>query len=230
MALHLQELGEATYRFCITPTGRELPPMVEHWKHLECLLGQELIRIPAPSLVDLILKYKALPNWRMRWCTRQIKIEPFMAYAAASAPAVCYGGLRSDEGEDRDGTNWNGVEGVTQATPLVSWGWGIGKVIEYLRTRGVVVPERSDCDWCFWQRMGEWWRLWRDWPQQWREGEAVELLTGHTFRSDQRDSWPASMVEMRKKFEAGFVPKDAAQTLLPMDVSTRSAMCAWCAR
>lgn len=231
LALRLAETEPHTdFEFCITPTGRELPPMQEHWKRLECLLERPLTRIAAPSLLDLIKKYQGLPSWRMRWCTRLIKIEPFMQYAAAAAPAVCHVGIRADEADDREGTDWKGIEGVTQSLDLVRWGWGINQVKDYLRKRNVVIPERTDCDWCFFQRLGEWWRLWRDYPEQWREGEAVEDWTGHTFRSDGRDSWPASMKGMREMFEAGYVPQGAAQTNLPLDVAERPSMCAWCAR
>lgn len=231
LALRLAEINLGTdYQFAITPTGRELPTMTEHWGRLECLLGKPLQRIPAPTLLDLIVKYKALPNWRMRWCTRQVKIEPFMAYAQSLAPAICYVGIRADEADGREGTDWNGVEGVTQSTPLVTWGWGVNQVKEYLRERGVTIPPRSDCDWCFYQRLAEWFRLWRDWPDQWMEGEAIEEWTGHTFRSAGRDSWPASMKAMRKLFEAGRIPKGAAQEDLPLDIAERETMCAWCAR
>jgi 3'-phosphoadenosine 5'-phosphosulfate sulfotransferase (PAPS reductase)/FAD synthetase len=230
MALRLAELGEAKYQFCITPTGRELPPMLAHWAKLECLLGQPLLRVPGPDLLELIKKYRAVPNWRMRWCTRQIKIEPFMAFAAQAAPAICYVGIRADEARERDGTDWNGIEHVRQATPLVEWGWNLGQVKEYLRQRKVIVPARTDCDICFFQRTGEWWTLWRDYPERWREGEALEEWTGHTFRSAERDSWPVTMKEMRQRFEIGEVPKGANQLSFQLDVSERPAMCAWCAR
>lgn len=230
MALHLAEVEPDEYEYCITPTGRELPVMFAHWQKLECLLGKSLTRIPGPTLLDRIKQYRTLPNFRMRYCTREVKIEPFMAYVAANSPAVCYVGIRFDEVEDREGTNWNGVEGVTQNLPLVRWGWGINRVREYLRKRSVSVPERTDCDMCYHQRIGEWWRLWRDNLDRWMEIEALETWTGHTLRSEQRDSWPASLAGMRKQFEAGYVPKGAAQTVMPLDVSERPTMCAWCAR
>lgn len=234
MALRLAEVEPRDYEFCITPTDRELPEMDAHWKKLECLLGCELKRLPGPKFNELVVKQKALPNHRMRWCTRLIKIEPFIAYALNVAPAVCYVGIRADEvGDgtaDRQGTNWNGIDGVTQDLPLTRWGWGLSKVFGYLEQRGVVVPERTDCDICYHQRIGEWWRLWRNYPDRWMEGEALEEFTGHTMRSDQRDSWPASMKEMRLKFESGLVPKGADQLQMPMHVSARPTMCAWCAR
>jgi hypothetical protein len=230
MALRLQEVEPRGYQFCVTPTGRELPPMTEHWKRLECLLGQPLVRVPAPTLLDLIKKYRALPNWRMRWCTRQVKIEPFQQHALANLPATCYVGIRADEVAEREGSDHTGLDGVQQDFPLVRRGWSLSHVKDYLRRLNIVIPPRGDCDWCFFQQLAEWWRLWHDWPEQWMEGEAVEEWTGHTFRSDKRDTWPASMKGLREMFEKGFVPKGADQTHLPFDIAERPAMCAWCAR
>lgn len=230
MALRLAEVEPDNYEYCITPTGRELPEMVEHWQKLECLLGKPLTRIPGPSLLDKIKQYKTLPNFRLRYCTREVKIEPFIAYATKRAPAICYVGIRADEADDREGTNWNGIEGVKQNLPLVRWGWGVNKVRDYLRERGVTIPQRTDCDCCYHQQLGEWWRLWRDHKDRWEEIEALEIWTGHTLRSEQRDSWPASLKDLRAKFEAGYMPKGAAQQTIPLDVAERSTMCAWCAR
>lgn len=233
MALELQEREPGDYEFAITPTGRELPPMVAHWENLERILGKKLIRVPAPTLGDLIIKQRALPNQRMRWCTRMVKIEPFIAYAESKKPAVCCVGIRADEvnGDNaRQGTDWNGIDGVVQDFPMVRWGWGISQVKDRLGKRGIIVPERTDCDICFFQRIAEWWRLWRDYPDKWEEGEAYEAFTGHTLRSDQRDTWPASMKGLRSKFEAGFIPKGAAQLEMKTEISQRPTMCAWCAR
>ena len=113
MALRLQEIEPRLYEFCITPTGRELPVMTEHWKHLECLLGQSLVRVPGPTLIESIVRNKTLPNWHVRFCTREVKIEPFQAYSAAKAPVICYVGIRADEVGEREGTRDN-IEGVNQ--------------------------------------------------------------------------------------------------------------------
>ena len=230
MALRLAEIEPRNYQFCITPTGRELPEMLDHWKRIECLLGKPLHRVVGPSLLDLIKKYKTLPNFRMRYCTREVKIEPFINHAEMSRPAVCYVGIRADEADEREGTNWNGIEGVTQDLPLVRWGWGVNRVKDYLRRRDVKIPQRTDCDLCYHQQIGEWWRLWRDHKDRWQEIIALEEFTGHTLRSEQRDSWPAGIKELGIKFEAGFVPKNAAQEQLPIDAASRPTMCAWCAR
>lgn len=228
MALRLAEIEPRNYQFCITPTGRELPEMQEHWSHLECLLGKPLVRVPGPTLLDRIKAYKALPNFRMRWCTREVKIEPFLLYARRHIPAVSYVGIRADE-TDRSGSVGL-AEGIVQDLPLVRWGWGINQVIAYLHKRGVVIPARTDCDCCFFQRLAEWWKLWRDHQDLWLELEALEAWTGHTLRTEGRDTWPTSLRGLREVFEKGFVPKGANQTEMQFDVASRSSMCAWCAR
>ena len=123
------------------------------------------------------------------------------------SPAVSYVGLRADE-EEREGGDYAAVPGVEMRFPMREWGWGLADVVEYLRQRGVSIPKRTDCLKCFFQRLIEWYEFWRDYPDSWREGEALEDLTGHTFRSPGRDTWPASMRGLRERFEAGIVPKD----------------------
>lgn len=224
MALRLMEKeGDRGYEFAITPTGRELPEMEAHWAKLEKLLGRQLIRVPGPSLLDRIKAYKAVPNFRMRWCTREVKIEPFIQYVREAVPATCYVGIRADEAEDREGTSWHGIEGVRQDLPLVRWGWNLKMVQEYLAYHGVEVPERTDCDLCYHQRLIEWWRLWKNHPDRYQEAVALETWTGHTLRSEQRDTWPASLAEMRVRFEAGQIPRERK-------AAKRATMCAWCAR
>jgi 3'-phosphoadenosine 5'-phosphosulfate sulfotransferase (PAPS reductase)/FAD synthetase len=232
MALRLAESEPRDYSYVVTPTGQELPEMQEHWKRLSCLLGRKLVKLQGPTMEELVMKWNALPNWRMRWCTKEIKIKPFMSYVSAMVPAVVYIGLRADEvGEDaREGTNWKGVEGVTQDSPLVRWGWGISRVIQYLSDCGVAIPERTDCDMCFFQRVSEWWRLWHLHRERFEKAAEWETITGHTLRTEKPGPWPTSLRELGKRFEAGYVPKGADQLNMRFDIAERKTMCAWCAR
>lgn len=88
------------------------------------------------------------------------------------------------------------------------------------------MPARTDCAVCFFQRLGEWYRLWLDYPEEWARGEEAERLTGHTFRSAGRDSWPASMEGLRREFEAGRVPTSELQ--LQMFDSIAESKCRMC--
>ena len=221
MGLRLQELHpEIDYRFVITPTGDELPEMYDHWRKLEGLLGKSLTVVTSGhSLQGLIRDQKMLPNHRMRWCTRILKIEPFNAYLAEHAPAVSYVGLRADE-ESRKGNVYGGVEGIEQRYPLREWGFGLTEVLDYLEERGITIPKRTDCARCFFQRNGEWWNLWKEHPDKFAEAEADEELTGHSFK------WQRPLREMRADFERGKWPKGAGQIKLFSD--ERADMCRAC--
>ena len=224
MALQLAEVEPRDYRYVITPTGDELPEMVDHWKLLSKLLGKQLTVVSRESLNGLIRRQNALPNWRMRWCTRAIKIEPFIAYMADAAPAVAYVGLRADE-ESREGAVYGDVANVTQRWPLQEWGWGVRQVWDYLDSRGVTIPPRTDCARCFFQTLSEWYILWRDHPETYADAERQEAETGHTFRSPGRDTWPADLKSLRLRFETGDAPKGANQIGL---FDARPGMCRAC--
>ena len=201
LALRLGELG-ADFSLLFTPTGNELPDLREHIDRVVAMTGRSLVEPPNRSLDFWIRYHEALPNDRMRWCTRQIKIEPCLAFLRSQPGAVLYVGLRADEEERR------GIYSATVDTqfPMREWGWGLAEVQKYLRQRGVSVPARTDCAVCYGQRIEEWWNLWRQHPEKFAEGEAYEALTGHTFRSSQRDSWPAALSALREEFESGRLP------------------------
>lgn len=147
-----------------------------------------------------------LPNFRARWCTRILKIEPTIEFMESLPPgSTLYVGLRADE-EERQGIFG---EDINIEFPLRSWGWGEAHVWRYLALRSVRIPNRSDCALCYGQRLGEWYALWRKHPDRFALGEALEVIYGHTFRSAQRDTWPASMRGLRERFERGDVPRGA---------------------
>lgn len=207
MALRLAEIEPRDYIYVCTPTGNEPVEMFAHWRKLGDLLGKPLLPIMGGTLISLIEKQNALPNWRQRWCTRMLKIEPYANWLSKQGECVSYVGLRADE-PDREGGDYLDIPGVQMKFPMRDWGWGIKDVLGYLKQRGVSIPKRTDCLLCFFQRLIEWFEFWQSSPGGWAEGERMEALTGHTFRSPGRDTWPASMAGLRARFEAGDVPKD----------------------
>lgn len=204
MSLRLAEVEPREYEYVITPTGNELPEMQQHWNRMAALLGKPLTVLKpfdGDGLAAVIRQEGMIPNFRARFCTRILKIEPMQVWLAANAPAVQYVGLRADE-EHREGM-YGVAPGITQRYPLREWGWGIDDVWNYLDERGVTIPERTDCALCFFQRLPEWKRLRKRHPESYAAGERIEAEMGHTFRSKSRDSWPAGLTELRAAFDSG---------------------------
>lgn len=226
MSLALIEREPRPYTFVCTPTGDELPDMVAHMMRLEVILGQEIVKLTNGTLASQIELNHMLPNFRARWCTRLLKLKPFGVFMEEHAPCVAYVGLRDDE-DEREGTRPGGDSApigtdVVQDFPFQRWGWGIDHVKAVLFKHGVNVPERTDCARCPYQKLGEWWNLWNQHPEIYASAEADEAKWGHTFRSAQRDSWPAGLKELRLLFEAGKKPDRSLNGM------ARDGMCRAC--
>lgn len=229
MALRLREVEpETDFTFVCTPTGKELDEMFEHWRGLGELLGKPLLPVLPPRGFDALIEaYHMLPNARMRWCTRELKIQPMKAYLFAHAPCVHYVGLRADE-EERVGI-YGEMKGVEQRYPLREWGWGLSAVLNYLTEQGVSIPQRTDCDCCFFQTIAEWYLLWTRHPERYEAAAAKERFTGHTWRSKSRDTWPASLDLLRAEFESGRpIPNLEKHLQMRLSVTDRRHMCRAC--
>jgi PP-loop superfamily ATP-utilizing enzyme len=196
LALELAEREPRDYEFICTPTGNESPEMEAHWRKLEGLLGKNITRLTNGTLESWMQKFKALPNGRMRWCTRLLKIVPTIEYIKANQPAVLYVGLRADE-ETREGIYGDEVE---SRFPFREWGWGVKEVLESLERRGVTIPERTDCEWCYAQQIVEWYLLLYKRPESFEKAIDYEREYQHTFRSPSRDTWPAELEGLRQEF------------------------------
>ncbi len=228
LALALAEREPRQYNFVCTPTGNELDPMFAHWRKLAKMLGAPLIPIVGGTLSSIIAEQGAIPNHRMRFCTRLLKIEPYGRFIQSALPAVSYVGLRADE-EDRKGITHGGdflptaETRLTQRYPLQEWGFGIKDVQDFLDKRGITIPERTDCAWCFFQKLGEWYNLWKDYPALYAEGVAIEEKYGYTFRSKDRDSWPAALKDLAAEFASGHIPERSLNMM-----ASRKGMCRAC--
>jgi 3'-phosphoadenosine 5'-phosphosulfate sulfotransferase (PAPS reductase)/FAD synthetase len=211
LALRLAEVEPRDYVYICTPTGDELPEMEGHWRKLSKLLGQPILRLrdpETPTIYDLIRKFEMLPNWRARWCTRILKIETAQSFYDMVKPAVIYVGLRADE-EKRKG-NKLFDDAIEQRFPMQEWGWGVGDVLSYLDKIGVKIPIRTDCAMCFYQRIGEWWNLWKYYPELFRRISNLENEIGHTLLSPGKwTNWPHKLDDLAVEFESGRIPRGA---------------------
>lgn len=235
MALHLAEAEPRNYMYVCTPTGDELPEMIVHWKQLGELLGKPLLPITGGiSLQGLIRRERMLPNNKARWCTRKLKLEPYYRWLGEQTPCVSYVGLRADE-PSRVGMEFPAGNGIDIRFPMREWGWKLVDVLSYLEQRNIHIPARTDCARCYHQTLGEWWRLWKIHPEIYRDAERQEIQIqecyskNYTFRSPQRDTWPADLSKLRQRFEDGHVPP---RTIIQEDIFTggarRPTMCRPC--
>lgn len=227
LALWLQENEPRDYIYVCTPTGDELPPMIEWWKELGRILGKPILPVTSGrSLGGLIQIERCLPNWRMRFCTPALKIEPFQRFIMQHLPCTIYVGMRADE--VRDGGDYSALGSllVRQRFPFVENGYDLPDVLSYLRCRGVLnkIPERTDCGSCFFQTLWEWYQLWLHYPARFELYCQWEDATGHTLRSESRDSWPASLRKLGTMFALGCIPKERKT------MKDRARMCSTCAR
>jgi hypothetical protein len=209
MILAMRERGEPIDGLLVTPTGNELPEVWTHWNRVADLVGAPVVRPSGPTLEQAIESQNALPNFRMRWCTRLIKLVPLIAYAQVHRDAVFCVGLRADE-EEREGLI---DRRVAVRHPLREYGLDLAGVRATLDRHGVEVPPRTDCAVCPFQTLAEWHELWLNHPDKWAEGERWEERVGHTFRSDGRDTWPAAMKALRHEFESGRKPERSLKLL-----------------
>lgn len=227
LALALKEKEPRSYNYIFTPTGDELPEMIAHIHKLEGLLGQSIIRLTNGTLASQIQANNMLPNVFARWCTRLLKLRPAGKFYEQFAPVICYVGIRNDE-DEREGTRPGGDSAsigteVTQVFPFQRWGWGYDEVWAFLDERKITIPARTDCARCPYQKLGEWYNLWLNYPEIYMDAEADEIVWGHTYRSDTRDSWPASLRELRLLFESGKVPERSLRMM-----EKRRGMCRAC--
>ena len=130
-------------------------------------------------------------------------VSLLLLFLKKKSDCISYVGLRADE-EERQG-----IYGslALQKFPLREMGWRLVDVWNYLDENNVDIPKRTDCAWCFHQRLVEWVSLLQDFPAIYEAGEKIEYDMGHTFRSASRDSFPAALKDLRKEFERGRRPR-----------------------
>lgn len=139
IALRLSELNpNVDYVYVCTPTGDELPEMFAHWRNLGDILGKQILPVISKTLNKLVDEQGTIPNWRMRFCTRMLKIEPYAEWLIKQKQEhdkiTSYVGLRADEPE-REGGDYADIPGVKMVFPMRDWGWGINDVLGYLKSK-----------------------------------------------------------------------------------------------
>ena len=169
--------------YFFTDTGKELPEVYTFLTKLEGVLGKPILRLNPDKGFDYWLdRYdNFLPSARARWCTRQLKIEPFEKWIKPlldEFDVTSYVAIRADE-QHRLGYDPSDSR-VKVEFPFQDAGIDKSGVLDILDRSGLGLPEyyswrsRSGCTFCFFQRHIEWVRLMEQHPDAFEEAKAYE--------------------------------------------------------
>lgn len=182
--------------YFFTDTGAELPEVYDFLDRLEAYLGKPISRLIPERDFDHVLhsSYNGfLPSPNTRWCTRELKIEPFERWVGDDH-AISYIAIRADE--QRDGYRSTKAN-ITAVFPFKDAGLTITDIQRILDVSGVGLPEyykwrsRSGCYFCFFQRKNEWVGLAEHHPDLFEKAKSYEKIdseTGERFTWSQGES------------------------------------------
>ena len=203
LAVHLrQNYPQLPIEYVFCDTQSELPETYEFLERLEALLGVTIERTNALDYLDIERKpnreafdfylnelYSGfLPSAQARWCTRQLKIEPFEKYVGSDT-AYSYIGIRADE--DRTGyipkkpPVFSKKPTILPVYPFKEDDILLQDVKEILESSGLGLPSyyewrsRSGCYFCFYQQIGEWQRLQLKHPDLFERAKKYENASGN---------------------------------------------------
>ena len=200
LALYVQETRpELDIEYFFTDTGYELPETNDFINQLELKLGH-INRLNKRSMNNIegrgertfshLLKENSnfLPSQRDRWCTIQLKLQPFERWVdkfiADGYKVKSYVGIRADE-PDRTGfiATQKPIESIF---PFKEDGIVKSDIRNILQRHGLDLPEyykwrsRSGCTFCFYQKKIEWIKLMENHPDLFEEAKAFEKGDGNT--------------------------------------------------
>lgn len=175
---------EIDVSYFFTDTGKELPEVYEYLIKLEGYLGKTIVHINPMRDFDFWLKQynNFLPSHMARWCTVQMKLNPFESWVkgfiSEGYHVKSYVAIRADE-EHRSGYI-SSSEQLETVLPFREDGIDKQGVIDILKNSGVDLPKyyewrsRSGCTFCFFQRRIEWVNLLERHPEAFEEAKNYE--------------------------------------------------------
>ena len=213
LALYMRDkCADIDFEYLFCDTHKELPETYEYLARIEAYLGKPVTRLASRGDergFDHHLKIYGgyLPSPQMRWCTRQLKIEPFEKHVGDD-PVRLYVGIRADE---RRSGYISTKENITPVFPFKEDGLGKADILRILEESGVGLPKyyewrsRSGCYFCFFQQRAEWVRLRERHPDLFEKAKAYEKEeAGYTWSQGESLSeleQPDRMREILRKDE-----------------------------
>ena len=200
LAIYLRDrIPALEYVFC--DTGEELPETYEYLDKIEKFLGKEIKRLKSKKSFSELLQARKgfLPSSQARWCTRELKIEPFEEYVGDD---LCYNyiGIRADEPHRKGYISTK--PNIIAKYPFIEDGITKPDVLRILEKSGIGLPDyykwrsRSGCYFCFFQQKNEWIGLLHNHPDLYAKAQMYEKENPET---GERYTWSPkeSLSEMR---------------------------------
>jgi len=220
--------------YFFTDTGKELPEVYEFLGRLEGFLGKSIEYLNPDRDFDFWLREyeNFLPSPRTRWCTRQLKLQPFKQWIKddlnAGTQLVSYVAIRADE-PARSGM-YTTHPNLNVQFPFRDQGLDKAAVIDLLEASGLGLPtyynwrSRSGCTFCFYQQKIEWVRLKREHPEAFEEAKRYEktaLEHGSPFTWSDRESLdelelPERIAEIEADYEIRLAREKARRLKNPL--------------
>ncbi len=171
-----KEIPNMEYFFC--DTHKELPETYDYLERIKARLGIKIEYLSAERGFDHWLDVYGgfLPSPKIRWCTKQMKINPLEKFIGDDE-AISYIGIRADE--DRVGY-MTAKPNIRTVYPFKERGLVKSQIIRLLEDSGIGLPDyyrwrsRSGCFFCFYQRKYEWVMLAQEHPDLFNEAVKYE--------------------------------------------------------
>lgn len=202
LAIYMRQTRpDLNIEYFFTDTGKELKETYSFLMKLEGFLGKPILQLNPTRGFDFWLKEynHFLPSPQTRWCTRQLKLEPFKRWIRdplkAGIKITSYVAIRSDE-EHREGLSTQDPN-LKVVMPFREDGIDKQGVIDILESSGLGMPDyyswrsRSGCTFCFFQQKIEWARLKKNHPDLFEDAKQYEktaLSHGSPFTWSQGES------------------------------------------
>lgn len=220
LAIYMAEnYPEIPMEYFFTDTGEELPEVYEFLGRLEGYLGKSITYLNSDKTFEYWLRafHNFLPSQQCRWCTIQMKLEPFKAWIRpmldAGDEVYSYVAIRVDE-ESRTGL-LTSTHNLHVVLPFREDGIDKQGVMQILDNSGLGLPKyyewrsRSGCTFCFYQQKIEWVGLLEHHPEAFKhamELEKTAIKDGTPFTWSQGESLaelsdPKRVAEIKADFE-----------------------------
>lgn len=212
MLLIMVEQGIPIDEIVFCDTEKEFPQMYDHIQKVQEYIGREVTVLREPGKFDYLMfdhvktrgknkgkKGYGWPDMRCRWCTSDIKREPFKRYIKQKYGKnyVKFVGIAYDE-PDRWSKNKNTNE--TIAMPLVKWQITEGMALKYCYDRGFdwgglyTHFDRVSCWCCPLANQRELFMLYHFYPDLWEQLKDMDSRSWNQFKRDY------SVLELEEKF------------------------------